>query len=78
MQQQYLPIPKVDEGPLYVYEEPIFINDGPPVPNIAEIEIKKYNRHIRTEGTCERAGGFQTKLSCLRALQEAMEGLYPN
>jgi CDK-activating kinase assembly factor MAT1 len=77
MQQQYLPIPKVDEGPLYEYEEPELILNGPHVPPLNELEAKKYTKHIRGEGPAERAGGFQSKISCLRALQEAMQGLYP-
>lgn len=76
-QQQYLPIPKVDEGPLYEYVEPEFVLNGPPVPSLDVLEAKKYTKHIRTESQVEKAGGFQSKLSCLRALQEAMQGLYP-
>lgn len=76
-QQQYLPIPKIDEGPLYEYEEPEVDLNGPPVSSLNELEAKKYTKHIRLEGPVERAGGFQSKISCLRALQEAMQGLYP-
>lgn len=77
VQQQYLPIPKVDEGPLYEYEEPELVINGPYVPPLNEIEARKYTKHIRAENPTERAGGFQSKISCLRALQEAMQGLYP-
>lgn len=77
LQQQYLPIPKVDEGPLYEYEEPELILNGPAVPPLDQIEARKYTKHIRSESAPERAGGFQSKISCLRALQEAMQGLYP-
>jgi CDK-activating kinase assembly factor MAT1 len=76
IQQGYLPIPKVEEGPLFVYEEPETDLNGPRVPPLEEIEAKKYTKHIRTENPVERAGGFQSKISCLRALQEAMQGLY--
>lgn len=77
MQQHYLPIPKADEGPLYEYEEPELILNGPAVPPLDKLEAKKYTKHIRAEGPAERAGGFQSKISCLRAIQEAMQGLYP-
>lgn len=77
IQQQFLPIPKADEGPLFKYEEPEIVLNGPAVPSLDEIEAKKYTKHIRAEGLAERAGGFQCKISCLRALQEAMQGLYP-
>lgn len=77
-QQQYLPVPKIDDGPTYVYEEPVFaLHNGPAVPSFQEIETRKYSKHIRTENQVERAGGFQSKISCYRALQEAMQGLYP-
>lgn len=77
IQQQYLPIPKVDEGPLYEYNEPEFVLNGPAIPSLESPDLKKYTKHIRAEGPAERAGGFQSKISCLRALQEAMQGLYP-
>lgn len=76
-QQQYLPIPKLEEGPLFEYEEPEFVFNGPIVPPLHVLEAKQYTKHIRVEGPTERAGGFQSKISCLRALQEAMQGLYP-
>lgn len=74
-QQQYLPVPKVDEGPTYIYEEPEILLNGPAVPPLAE--IGKFTKNIRVESPSERAGGFQSKISCYRALQEAMQGLYP-
>ena len=75
-QQQFLPVPKVDEGPLYAYQEQLFDNLGPPVPGMQELEQKNYTKHIRNENVAERAGGFLTKISCQRAIQEAMQGLY--
>jgi CDK-activating kinase assembly factor MAT1 len=75
--QQYLPIPKVDEGPLFVYEEPEFEIHGPSVPKYDEISEKNYLKHIRQETPVEKAGGFHSKIACWRALTEAMQGLYP-
>lgn len=77
LQQQYLPIPKVDEGPLYVYEEPEVDINGPPVPRLEELSEKNYLKNIRQETPVERAGGFSSKTACLRALSEAMQALYP-
>jgi CDK-activating kinase assembly factor MAT1 len=77
IQQQYLPIPKIDEGPLYVYEEPEFEIHGPNVPRFEELSDKNFLKHIRQENQIERAGGFQSKIACWRALCEAMQGLYP-
>lgn len=44
---QFLPVPKLEEGPLYVYESPTIITDGPPPPILAEIEANGYTQHIR-------------------------------
>lgn len=46
-QSQFLPVPKIDDGPLYSYEAPIMIVDGPIAPNLIEIECKGYTRNIR-------------------------------
>ncbi|KAG5678710.1 hypothetical protein PVAND_008358 [Polypedilum vanderplanki] len=59
MQQQYLPIPKIEEGPLYIYEEPEFEIHGPAVPRFEELSEKNFLKHIRQESNLERAGGFQ-------------------
>lgn len=75
-QQQFLPVPKADEGPLYSYENQFFDNLGPPVPGMEELQEMNYTKHIRNENLTERAGGFLTKISCQRAIQEAMQGLY--
>jgi CDK-activating kinase assembly factor MAT1 len=77
MQQGYLPIPKVDDGPIYHYEEPEIEIHGPPVPRMEELSEKNYLKHIRTETAVEKAGGFSSKTACMRALYDAMQGLYP-
>lgn len=77
MQQQYLPVPKIDEGPLYIYEEPEIELYGPSIPRYEEISDKNYLKHIRSENQIERAGGFQSRIACFRALTDAMQGLYP-
>jgi CDK-activating kinase assembly factor MAT1 len=77
LQQQYLPIPKIDEGPLFVYQEPEYEMHGPTVPRYEELSDKNFLKHIRQENHVERAGGFQSKIACWRALNEAMQGLYP-
>lgn len=77
LHQQYLPVPKIDEGPIYLYEEPEIEINGPNVPRFEEINEKNFLKHIRQETPVERAGGFQSKIACWRALMEAMQGLYP-
>lgn len=99
-QQAFLPVPKVEEGPLYVYQKPTIITDGPQPPKAEEIEAKGYIQFIRyihtydiskivwcltqcflfsvysAENAVERAGGYRSIISCQRALQEALQGLF--
>ncbi|XP_044005165.1 CDK-activating kinase assembly factor MAT1 [Aphidius gifuensis] len=74
----YLPIPKIEEGPLYHYEKPHQENDGPEAPVYHKITSRGYITHVRKETPSERAGGFRATIACLRALQDAMAGLYYN
>lgn len=74
----YLPIPKIEEGPLYQYEKPHEENDGPEPPAYHKITSRGYITHVRKETPSERAGGFKATIACLRALQDAMAGLYYN
>lgn len=46
-QTQFLPLPKVEEGPLYSYEMPILPVDGPIAPDMIEIECRGYTKHVR-------------------------------
>jgi CDK-activating kinase assembly factor MAT1 len=71
---QFLPIPVVEEGEPYEYLEPVVDTNGPPIP--ASNELKKFLKNVRVEAQVERAGGFQSHYSCLRALQESMQALY--
>lgn len=76
-QQMFLPVPKaIEEGPSYVYEAPIIITEGPAPPLPEDIEAKGYIHYIRAETAAERAGGYKSNIACLRALQEALQGLY--
>lgn len=70
------PVPKIEEGPLYVYVEPTFTVDGPMFPAWTELESEGYLQHVRQETADEKAGGYVASLACMRALQEAMFGLY--
>lgn len=46
-QSQFLPVPKIEEGPLYVYEPPVLFVDGPIAPDMIEIECKGFTKHVR-------------------------------
>uniref|UniRef100_A0A182NZG4 CDK-activating kinase assembly factor MAT1 n=1 Tax=Anopheles epiroticus TaxID=199890 RepID=A0A182NZG4_9DIPT len=75
-QHGFLAVPKLEEGPLFAYEPQLIETDGPAPPSLDEVINSGYIRHIRTENLAEKAGGFQTNISCLRAIQEALAGLY--
>lgn len=72
----YMFIPKVEEGPMFVYEPVIIDLEGPSVPKRSEIITNGFLKHLRTETIAEKAGGYEITLACQRALQEAMQGLY--
>lgn len=76
--QNYLSVPKIEEGPLYSYTPIRQQTDGPSSPGWRELQSRGYVSHIRNESEIERAGGFRAHVACLRALQEAMAGLYHN
>lgn len=71
---QFLPIPITEEGEPYQYIEPNSDYDGPPAPS--GDELKRFLKNVRAEEMVERAGGFSSRYSCMRALQEAMQSLY--
>ncbi|EZA46924.1 hypothetical protein DMN91_004844 [Ooceraea biroi] len=76
--QNYISVPKVEEGPLYSYTPIRQQIEGPSPPGWRELQARGYVSHIRSESQVERAGGFKAHVACLRALQEAMAGLYHN
>ncbi|XP_037717418.1 CDK-activating kinase assembly factor MAT1 [Drosophila subpulchrella] len=71
-----LPVPKSEEGPLFVYEPLVALSEGPVMPPTSEIVARGYIAHIRAETPQENAGGFTSTLACERALQEALQELY--
>ncbi|KAJ9579623.1 hypothetical protein L9F63_004702, partial [Diploptera punctata] len=75
-QQNFLSIPKIEEGPLYVYEAPKQPVDGPSPPGWFDLDTKGYVKFVETEKVDQLAGGYRANISCIRTLQEAMAGLY--
>lgn len=75
-QSSFLPIPKQEELPLYSYTATVFDYNGPTPPAIETLGRLNYFANIRAANTAERAGGYTEALSCCRALQEAMGGLF--
>lgn len=74
-QSLFLPVPKQPDVPLYRYTAPVFDYNGPTPPPLASLN-ENYLRNIRSANAAERAGGYTHALSCCRALQEAMGGLF--
>ncbi|XP_070172404.1 CDK-activating kinase assembly factor MAT1 [Polyergus mexicanus] len=74
--QNYISVPKIEEGPLYSYTSIRQQIDGPSPPGWREIQARGYVSHVRNECEVDRAGGFKAHVACLRAMQEAMAGLY--
>ncbi|XP_058445640.1 CDK-activating kinase assembly factor MAT1 [Malaya genurostris] len=75
-QHGFLPVPKVEEGPCYTYEVQIFPKEGPIPPSLVDVQNNGYMAFIRPQTLAEQAGGFNTNISCLRAIQDALVGLY--
>lgn len=71
----FLPVPKRDD-PLYTYKAPVFDYEGPPPPAIETLSRLNYFANIRAASLAEKAGGYTEALSCCRALQEGMGGLF--
>jgi len=61
---------------LFVYNEPMEDLQGPEVPKINHLEEVGYTAHVRAPNKQESAGGYTSSLGCMRAVQEAMAGLY--
>eukprot|EP00088_Acartia_fossae_P013910 TRINITY_DN17379_c0_g1_i1.p1 TRINITY_DN17379_c0_g1~~TRINITY_DN17379_c0_g1_i1.p1 ORF type:complete len:316 (+),score=66.16 TRINITY_DN17379_c0_g1_i1:32-949(+) len=60
----------------YVYEDLDQDFMGPLPPKFQCLQTEGYTKHIRAANKTERAGGYVEDIGCLRAIQEAMAGLY--
>lgn len=76
----FLPVPKVEEVPLFVYKPFIMEIGGPEPPSLEELKFlhqqkyqqpSPYLQHIRAAEKGEIAGGYHHSLACRRALQDA-------
>lgn len=72
----FLPIPKIEEGPLFNYVPKHFETNGPPPPTNSELFKVGYIKHVRSETTPEKAGGWLSNIACQRILEDALAGLY--
>lgn len=73
---EFLPVKKSAEPPPYEYKPLIIDILGPPAPTSEELDDYGYLNHIREVEDQEKAGGFESKLACERAIQSALCGLY--
>lgn len=75
-QNIFEPVKKQAEGKLYVYSEPSMEWLGPVPPEENQLQELGYLSHIRATTEQEKGGGFDSMISCQRALQDAFCGLY--
>lgn len=73
---EFLPVPKAREHPPYEYRPLLMDTLGPVPPTEEELDDFGYLNHIREADTAEKAGGFESKIACQRAIQNALCGLY--
>lgn len=69
----FLPVPKLEEVPLYSYEELKLDFGGLHPPTVEELKSthSSYLDHIKSTTPGELAGGFHSSIACRRALQDA-------
>lgn len=72
--EAFLPVPKVQEGPLYTYTAAQVELCGPVPPTPSS--LSSYTANVRAAADAEKAGGFISDYACQRALQDALCGLY--
>jgi len=73
---EFLPVTKSVEPPPFVYKPLIIDFMGPMTPSGEELDDCGYLNHIREVDESEKAAGFESRIACERALQNAMCGLY--
>lgn len=71
------PQPQFIEAKPFQYEKMELVFDGPEPPlDEQSVENDRFNKHIRPAEAFEKAAGYVESIGALRALQEAMSGLY--
>lgn len=75
-QQSFLPVPKVEEGPLYSYKPLEVFYNGPTPPSWADLQRLGYLNNVTEASLEEHASGYTIDLFCMKALQEAFSGLF--
>jgi len=73
---EFLPVPKIEEGPAYSYEEIVIDLCGPDPPGMGEMSRNGYLLHVRAATDGEKAGGFLSEYACFRAMQDGFCGLF--
>lgn len=64
------------QAPLFEYEPPAMDWKGPTPPTEDQVINKGYLSHIRSSSATDKASGFNEKIACQRALQEAFDCLF--
>ena len=63
-------------GERYFYRAPEYHTLGPSAPSASTAELDSFTAHMRSATDSERASGYSERLPCVRALREAMSGLF--
>jgi CDK-activating kinase assembly factor MAT1 len=73
----FLPVPKAEEVPLFVYEELNLDFGGLNPPSIEELKSSQsaYLNHVKAATPAELAGGFHSSIACRRAIQDAFSDI---
>jgi CDK-activating kinase assembly factor MAT1 len=66
----------VIEGVPHFHKEMVVDVFGPVPPTLEQVRSEQFVEHIRRMEIHEKAAGFSEDIACLRALQDAMSGLY--
>ncbi|XP_076017747.1 CDK-activating kinase assembly factor MAT1 [Genypterus blacodes] len=69
-------IPRTEEV-LYLYKALHIATNGPPVPDLEQLNRHGYLNHVRAAMPQDTAGGYTSALACYRAIQDAFSGLFP-
>lgn len=76
LQVSSIPVNEVDKSVKFEYHPHFLHLDGPELPGEGDAVQRRYCDFVRRADPSEVAGGFTEQMPCLRALQEAMCGLF--
>ncbi|KAL5009048.1 hypothetical protein ScPMuIL_014629 [Solemya velum] len=73
--QNMMPVP-LEEGEAYQHVSITIEMCGPSLPLEDTLQSAGYLKNVRSTSDSERGGGFESRMACHRALQDALSGLF--